>query len=308
MVRQRQTFRSIDRSVTQSSAKRCVHWEISVGCLGVFFLCLAECGVRTRTSRTRCPAACALAGIVLHHLRGAWPAADAWVALIVQGVVVQLVAQDVVPDLPLRPERHRRHLQYLLPVRGPMDLQERGLIAAFALTSAKTDNPGVDMRQLPLQRRDLAHRAAEIGVGLIQLGPIVIGLFMHRQLRLEAFDAGAVTVLECIDQLERLGKEKSRINGEHRRLRPDAMRDIDDDEARGAECGSDGGPLAVALEHPPQQRTRMQLLKSAIQFFDLHRIEAARSPAQAPATADVRGFRLGLRPIAVGIGSLERYS
>src|SRR5262245_54156362 len=95
------------------------------------------------------------------HLARARPAADARIALIVQGIVGHVVIEQVFPQIALCPVGEWRDLDEaetrLAPDNGRMRAG-RGLIAA------ERADPGVRSVQRPLERLDLADAAALVRV------------------------------------------------------------------------------------------------------------------------------------------------
>src|SRR6478752_67277 len=125
---------------------------------------------------------------------GAVRASDRGVAAIVQRVVGDVVGGDVGPDVALGPVGQRVELpQAVLAV--PVQLGRVG--APGRLIAAQPGDPGVDVGEGLVERRDLADRAAAVGVAVPQRLAVPLGLLVERDARV-AVDGDAVVLLHAV--------------------------------------------------------------------------------------------------------------
>src|SRR3954454_7116242 len=123
---------------------------------------------------------------VLAGLRGprARRAADRGVALVVERVVGQVVLAHVVPHLVLGPLGERVELHYRTVVVVDLDLAD--VAACRPLVAAQPGDPRVEPRQVPLQRLDLAHLAAEqpvLDAAVEEVRAVLLDHCVHGRLR-----------------------------------------------------------------------------------------------------------------------------
>ena len=88
-------------------------------------------------------------------------AADAWIILIVQFIVWDVVVVDVAPDL-LGSPVHDRIDFHEIELRVPLNSVRTG--SGGGLVAANTGNPSVQLAELPAEWFDLTQAAAEVGV------------------------------------------------------------------------------------------------------------------------------------------------
>src|SRR4051812_30042614 len=97
---------------------------------------------------------------------GAGPAADGGVAVVLQRVDQYAVLEDVLLDLLVAPPGERRDLDLLLLVVPSNDRRDDTVVR---LGPTQTGRPGVVAGEGLLEWRDLAQRAAQVGVALVQV-------------------------------------------------------------------------------------------------------------------------------------------
>src|SRR5579864_4353984 len=119
------------------------------------------------------PAPRALVLLAAHGPR-ARDAADGRVARVVQRVVRDLVHEDVRVDALRVPVDERLDLPDVVALA---ELDARRVLAREALLAANAGDPRVVVLQRALERLDLAHVAAAIGVRLPQVRPFLLVLF-----------------------------------------------------------------------------------------------------------------------------------
>src|SRR5690606_555559 len=110
--------------------------------------------------------------------RGARLAADRRVAVGEQRVDDQAVALRVRGDLLVGPRRDRVDLDDAVAL---VPAHERGVRAGGGLAAAHTGRPRLVVRQGLAHRGDLAHRAARLGVAVVQAGAVDGVLLRDRQ-------------------------------------------------------------------------------------------------------------------------------
>lgn len=112
-------------------------------------------------------------------------AADGRVAVHQQGVGEYAVLGDVRVDVVLRPAGDRRDL-YLAALLVPAD--DRGVRPGRGLVAAQARRPGAVLGEPFFEGLDLAERAAQVGVAVVQLRPVLGVLLGHGLARGERDD------------------------------------------------------------------------------------------------------------------------
>src|SRR5436190_19069392 len=148
--------------------------------------------------------------------RRAVRAPDRGEALVVQWVVRDVVRGDVAPDVLVGPVRQRGGL-VLAVARVPAQLRRSR--AARRLIAPEPGDPRVDLRQRALQRHDLAHPAAGVGIALPQPVDPLAGV---------AVDRDPVALLDAPPGHVGLLEQDARVEHEEPRLRLDPHEHVED--------------------------------------------------------------------------------
>src|SRR5215207_5020788 len=138
---------------------------------------------------------------------GAVRAADGREALVVQRVVRNVVLGDVAPHVLLAPIGERGGLP-LAVGRVPAELG--GVRARGGLVAPQPGDPGVHLVERPLERPDLAHPAAGVGIRRPQALDLLAGV---------AVDRDPVALLDAPPRLVRLVEQHARVEHEEARGR-----------------------------------------------------------------------------------------
>src|SRR5258706_6298650 len=117
-----------------------------------------------------CPAPAPLV-VSISSSRGAWPAANGPITLVVQGIVGDGLLANVLPYGFAFPVCHRVQLYDVAPGRliELVDLNDPDIRPGFRLLPAQSPDPAIPFAQLILQRKDLSHRAAKVRIALPEL-------------------------------------------------------------------------------------------------------------------------------------------
>src|SRR4051794_36117839 len=141
---------------------------------------------------------------------GAGCTADRVVALVVQGVVGQVVLRDVVPDVLVRPLHERVELPDAALLVALDVLRVR---ARRRLLAPDPRDPRVDVRaERLLERGDLLDATAVVAAGP---GPLWVRSVVDLHLQ-------AIAVLDLLPDRVRLGEEHAGVDREHARVGRDA--------------------------------------------------------------------------------------
>src|SRR5262245_25429576 len=154
----------------------------------------------------------AVAGAARH---GAVRAADRVVAAVMQGVVDDLVRADVAPDVLLAPVRQRRALVLVARVEHKL----RRARAARRLVATQPGDPRVYLAQRALERLDLAHPAAGIGVVLPEAVDFLVPVDVDRD---------PVAFLDLPPGLVGLREQDAGVEREDARLGLDPQEHVED--------------------------------------------------------------------------------
>lgn len=201
---------------------------------------------------------------------GAWFAADARVALVVELVVGHVVLLDVVPHLLLGPRDERVDLDELVHLVPFDDLH---VMAGDALVTAQAADPCVQTLKGTSQRFQLADLAAAVAA-LDAVVEEVDALFAHHALHLavvgeEHLELDAVVCIGSVDELVGLGEEPAGVEREDAGILV-----LGDDDVRqclvlDGEGGRKGDAPFVCLEEKADDLFGGRIAKSFIQFFYL---------------------------------------
>src|SRR4051794_8113665 len=171
------------------------------------------------------------------------------VAAVVEGVVGDVVAGDVVPHVALAPVRERVRLpQAVLVV--PVELG--GVGPAGGLLAPQAGDPCVHPRESLLHRADLADVAAGVGVAVPELVAVHLGLALEAH-ALVHVDLDAVALLDRLPGVVGLLEQHAGVEDEEARLRLDLHEHVEDHRRLLLEGARHVQARVEAIDHVAEQ-------------------------------------------------------